>query len=203
MSKVYVKLYDDYRLSGADFDLVDSDTLRRLVFSPDNIHSVSVVRLSDGTLLFTNEAKVAFEMTISRERKVLAVIKYRQNTPNLCFNTNWMLNKDGVTNREIYANPDLILSKMLNIEVQAKEDIIRLDFKIENSGFACGVFSRKDLLFMRMNGNHAMPRLMDIINATPTEEEVNGFLVGNHQFREKVGKTFFMAWVQLHQWGLK
>lgn len=203
MSKVYVKLYDDYRLSGADFDLVDSDTLRRLVFSPDNIHCVSVVPLSDGTLLLTNEAKVAFEITISRERKVLAVIKYRQNTPNLCFNTNWMLNKDGVTNREIYANPDLNLSKMLNIEVQAKEDIIRADFKIENSGFACGVFSRKDLLFMRMNGNHAMPRLMDIVNATPTEEKVTGFLVDNHSFRDKIGKTFFKAWVQLHEWGLK
>lgn len=203
MSKVYLKVYDDFRLSGNDFDLVDNGSLRRIVFSPDNVHSISLVKLADGTLLITNEGKVAFDMTISRERKVLAVVKYRSNAADLLINTNWKLDKDGVTNREIYANPDLLFSKMMNVEIQAKEDIIRTDFEINNSGFACGIFSRNDLLFLRMNGNHAMPRLMDVINKPPTKDEVDDFLVQNQQFRAKIGKEFFSTWVQIHEWGLK
>lgn len=38
-----------------------------------------------------------------------------------------------------------------------------MDLKVDESGFACCVFTERDLIFVRMNGNHAFPRICDYI----------------------------------------
>lgn len=114
-----------------------------------------------------------------------------------------MLSTEGVTNREIHTNPDLLFSKNLNIELLDDADVVRTDLKVDDSGFACCVLSQKHLLFVRLNGNHAMPRLMDIVNAPPSAHQVAEYIGANHQFRDEVGRGFFASWVARHEWGLK
>lgn len=167
MSKVYVKLYDRFHLTGSDFAAIWSDQLRRIVFSTDNAHSVSVVTLKDGTLLITNDRKVEFVYSISRNRRVLAVVRYRKNSSSLVINNNWLLVEGGVENIAIIENPDLVFSQHLNIEI-AGHSLARVDFKVQDSGFACAVFTDRDLIFVRMNGNHGVPCLRDFIDGLPT-----------------------------------
>lgn len=186
MSKTFIKLY-----SGYDFDPTEHDSLRRIVFSPDNIHSISLVSLADGTLLITNEKKIGFDFSISRGRKVIAIVKWKPQSGTLLISTNWMLNSEGVANREIHSNPYLGFSKFLNIELKTDEEIVRADLKVDESGFACCVFSMKDLLFMRFNGNHAMPRLVDVINSPPLAQKVNEFMATNPDFRKEIGQNSF------------
>lgn len=161
MSKVYVKPYHDYTISGNDFASVHSVAMRRIVFSPNRKDAVSVAELNDGCLLISNKNKVPFEFTISRENKVIAVIRSCGNDQSVNINTNWRLTGSGVENRQINTNPDLVRSLIMNIDVQC-EGIGRIDLKVDDSGYAACVFSR-ELLFVRMNGNHAVPRLMGFI----------------------------------------
>lgn len=163
MSKLYVKPYDDYIISGNDFASVQSGAMRRIVFSPNKKDAVSVSELRDGCLLINNENQVPFEFTISREHKVIAVVKHCGTDRVVRVNTNWRLTENGVENREIHTNPDLVRSTVLNIDVRCT-GIGRIDLKVDESGFAACVFSR-ELLFVRMNGNHAVPRLLGYIEA--------------------------------------
>lgn len=164
MSKLYIKPYGSFVLTGRDFPTTESQMMRRILFSPDNIHSVSVVSLRDGTLLFTNQSKIRFEMSLSRNGKVLAVLKLRPDLNEVIINTNWRLTENGVKNREIHGNPDLIISKNINIDLQM-DGIGRIDLKVNDSGFASCVFSAKELLFVRMNGPSVFPHLFGLIEA--------------------------------------
>lgn len=195
MTKIYVKLYGGFVLSGSDFAPTLDQQLRRLVFAPDNIHSISVVPLHDGTLLITNESGIAFDFSISRNRRVLAVVRCRQNANSLAINNNWLLNQDGVQNRAISTNPDLVFSENLNIDFDAPATALaRVDVKIEDSGFACAIFSERDLLFVRMNGNHAFPRLCEQVRNEAatlpiTEERMLSYLRRNADFAAQLPVT--------------
>lgn len=90
----------------------------------------------------------------------------------------------------------------MNIEIQAA-GITRVDLKINGSGFAACVLSEKDFLFMRMNGNHAVPRLMDIINAPVDLEAVTQFMVAHPLVYEGIGRRFFQKWAADTAWGLE
>lgn len=118
MSKLYVKLYGAYTVSGQDFQTQTCDAIRRTVFSPDNVHSVSMVSLRDGTLLFTNEGQISFDVTIARGRRVLAVLKYWPKSSYLAINNNWRIQGDTVENTTIHENLDLIASPHVNIELR-------------------------------------------------------------------------------------
>lgn len=194
MSKVYVKPYTPFKITGKDFAALQSDSMRRVVFSPDDAHSISVATLQD-TLLLTNESKTKFEFTISRNRRILAVVKTRWQDDHglLQINTNWKVSHDGVINREIHTNPNLVMSPNFNIDLEG-DGIIRLDLKVDNSGFACCSFSEKDLLFVRMNGNHTFPKLL-----VAAKEEVNA----NEHQKNEIGRRFFAKWAITHEWGLK
>lgn len=161
MSKVYVKTYNPYTISGDDFASVQSRAMRRIVFSPNKKDAISISKLHDGCLLISNGNKVPFEFTISREGKCIAVIEHRANDQAVNINTNWRLTEAGVENRQINTNPDLIRSAIMNIDVQC-DGISRIDLKVDDSGFAACTFTR-ELLFVRMNGNHVVPRLMGFI----------------------------------------
>lgn len=139
MVKIYIKLYSAFRIDGDDFAPMKNDTIRRFLFSPDGRHSIVVNSLRDGTLLITNESDVEFEISLSRERKKLAMLKYRPDFPALLVNTNWRLGKDGIENREIHQNPDLNISKAMNIDFMRtnSNSFGRVDLKLEESGFAC------------------------------------------------------------------
>lgn len=139
MSKVFFKPYSSFQITGTDFETVSSDAFRRIVFSPDGVHAISVVSLRDGTLLFTNDSDSPFEFTLSRNHKTLAVVKYSRES-TLTVNSNWRISASGVKNCEIHSNPDLIISKHINIELQGAA-FARADLKINNTGFACCIFS--------------------------------------------------------------
>lgn len=162
MTKIFVKLYEDFEVTGRDFSNVKSDLIRRLVFSPDGSHSISVVPLKDGTLLFTNEKQCEFSFSISRNHRVLAVVRYQQNAASLTLNNNWLLNQEIVQNRTINTNPDLIFSENLNIDFEGTA-LARVDLKINTSPIAAAFFTERDLIFIRMNGNHTLPRLKEHI----------------------------------------
>lgn len=165
MAKVYIKPYKACTITGSDFQSTMGSTLIRIVFSPDNVHSVPMVSLTDGTLLLSNEARAAFSFTVSRKRRVLAVVtpEFNHNSPLLKINTNWIISEDGVKNRMIRENPNLFMSPKLNIDMEGN-GIVRFDMKIENSDFAFCILSEKDLLFIRMNGNHFLPKLQALLN---------------------------------------
>lgn len=76
-------------------------------------------------------------------------------------NPNWRLNRDGVTNREIQSNPDLVRSTQLNFDVKPN-GLDWLDLKIDDSDFAAIMFTQ-ELLFVKMNGNFTEPRLLGYI----------------------------------------
>lgn len=193
MTKIYVKLYDDFGITGSDFVQTHSTELRRIVFSPDGVHCVSVVSFKDGTLLFTNEAAVEFNFSISRNRRILAVVLYRRNATSLAINNNWLLMDEGVRNWTINTNPNLILSENLNIEFSGSK-LARIDFKINESPVAGAFFTERDLVFVRTNGNHVFPRLSDHIqreaDSLPlTEEKVASFLHQHPDFAAQLPVT--------------
>lgn len=198
MSKLYVKLYGEFKLSGQDFITQTNNDVRRTVFSPDNKHSVSMVRLRDGTFLFTNEAMVAFNLTISRGWRVLAVLKYLPKTSQVSINNNWRIQGDMVENFAIHENPDLHMSPHVNFYLPAQQNIDRVDIKIDDGSFACLVFAEKDLLFVRMNGNHAHPRLMDVIQdevqKATSFENISSVIEENGDMKKKIWKTLFQNW---------
>lgn len=186
MTKVYVKMYGNFVISGNDFAQIRSDQLRRVVFSPDGNNAIVMVPLKDRTLLLTNETSSNFGFSISRNHRVLAVVKYRRGTTSLLINNNWLLGANGVENRPINENPDLIHSQNMNIELNDPA-LARVDFKIDDSGFACATFTDRDLLFVRMNGNHAFPRLLDFIASESrllpvSAQQVTTFLTRNQDF---------------------
>lgn len=74
MSEIYIKFYGKFRITGTDFAPVESDSIRRIIFSPDNVHIVSAVGLRDGTILISNDSRVPFEFTLSRKYKVILYI---------------------------------------------------------------------------------------------------------------------------------
>lgn len=204
MTKVYVKLYDGFVLTGSDFPPTNNRELRRLVFSPDSIHSISVVSLKDGTMLITNEGKTEFDFSISRNRRVLAVVRYRENAASLRKNNNWMLTQEAVQNRAISTNPDLVFSENLNIDFDGPA-LARIDMKINDSAHAAAFFTDRDLLFIRMNGNHVHPRLCEVIrseasNMPATEAQVTEFMDNNPDFSNKLEKESFQRLVQATQW---
>lgn len=176
MSKIYVKPYDRFTISGQDFETVQSNGMRRIVFTPDNKLCLSMVQLRDGCLLIVNENAILFAFTISRDEKVIAVVKFGKTTVDgehcLQINSNWRLTENGLENWEIHTNPDLHRSPVLNIDLEA-DRLGRVDLKFNESGFGALVFSR-ELLFMKMNGNHTVPRLLGFIEneIRKTAEEV-------------------------------
>lgn len=187
MAKIYVKPYADYTISGNDFAMVRSDAMRRIVFSPDRKNAISITELRDGCLMINNENQVPFEFSISRLPKIIAVVKYNGNDSLLNINTNWRLKESGVENREIHTNPDLIRSPHINIDVRCN-GIGRIDLKIDESGYAACVFSR-ELLFVRMNGNHSVPRLLGFIENE--KEQIKREHVAE---LPAIGKAFFQKW---------
>lgn len=137
--------------------------MRRVVFTPDNTHSLSICELRDGCLLVLNQAKIPFNFTISRNHKVVATVNCVGSDAVLKINTNWRLSLDGIQNREIHTNPDLVMSPNLNIEIGGL-GLGRIDLKVDDTGFAACAFSNKELLMVKMNGNHTFPRLEGFID---------------------------------------
>lgn len=162
MSKIYVKTYNNYSISGADFATVTNTTMRRIVFSPDHSHSLVMNELRDGCLCITNPNDIPFEFSISRNQRIIANVKQSGNKQVLNINSNWRITENQVENWEIHANPDLYKSRTLNIDLDHGNGIGRIDLKINNSGFAGCIFSNA-LMFVRFNGNHVVPRLLGII----------------------------------------
>lgn len=100
-----------------------------------------------------------YDFSLTRANKIIANIVVKKD--KLVINSNWKLTEQGVANREIHTNPDIFRSPSLNFNVAA-DGIGRMDVKLNASGYAAMVFTR-ELLFVRMNGNRAVPRLMGFI----------------------------------------
>lgn len=171
MSRVYIKFYDPVKISSRDFLEMNDKTVRRTIFSPDNKHSVALSPLRDGTLLFVNEGDIKFEWTITRNGRTLANFKY--SAGKILINSNWKLNETGVENREIHYNPDIKYCDQLNFEISG-DGLLRVDVKVNESGFAAATFSNRDLIFVRMNGNHAFPRLLGLIQGEKQKSKKEG-----------------------------
>lgn len=204
MSKVYLKPYAPYSVSGRDFATMTDGNIRRTVFSPDNQHSVSLVQLRDGCLFFTNYSRTDFAFSVSRANKVIMVVKVRAKENSLLVNTNWKVTQTSVENREIHTNPDLIAETTCNFNFEV-DGFGRVDLKVEDSGYAACVFSQKDLIFIRMNGHHSIPRLEYFIEAEIMRrlEAETSRRLQDPTWRTQVGKVFFENWVKAHEWGLK
>lgn len=194
---VYVKTYSDYEISGKDFGTVRNEAMRRILFTPDNVHSISIVVLRDGTLGIFNEGRVPFDFTISREKKIIAVVKFDADASALKINSNYRLTQTQLENREINTNPDLIRSANLNINLVNINGIGRIDLKIGESGNAACVLSDKELLFIRMNGHHSVPRLQAFMDKLVPSAALN-----SPEVKNMVGRQFFREWCEIHGWGL-
>lgn len=190
-------MYSDYEISGKDFVTVRSDNMRRVVFTPDNIHSISIVELRDGSLGIFNESRTPFEFTISREKRIVAVVKCLAVDSALKINSNYRLTQSQLENREIHTNPDLVPSVNLNINLVNIDGIGRIDLKIDDSGYAACILSDKDLLFIRMNGHHSIPRLQAFMDKLVPKAALD-----SPEVKNMVGRQFFSEWCENHRWGL-
>lgn len=94
MSQTFVKLYFAYTILGKDFATVKSSNMRRIVSSPNNKNVINITELRDGCLLISNESRIPIEFSISREWKILAVVKYNGTVSSLFVNNNWKLNSN-------------------------------------------------------------------------------------------------------------
>lgn len=190
-------MYSEFTVSGQDFATMARNNLRRTVFSPDGAQAVSMVVLRDGTLLFTNQGMVAFEFTITHGRRVLAVVKYLPHSSSLSINNNWRIQGDLVENFTIHENPDLFVSPNLNINIWG-QNILRMDMKVDESTFACLVFSELDLLFVRMNGNHAYPRLLEVmqeeVDKATSFDSIATILDSKVELKTRIWKRLFRNW---------
>lgn len=192
MTKIYVKLYDDFEITGRDFVAMKSDTPRRLIFSPNGTNSISVVSLKDGTLLFTNGSQCEFDFSVSRNGRLLARVNYEKMAESLTLNNNWLLNQECVQNRFDGTNADMVRSEILNIDFEGTA-LGRVDFKINTSPIAAGFFTQHNLVFVRMNGNHAFPRLKELVQSEAarmplTEQQVLDFISENPEFQLPVNE---------------
>lgn len=172
------------------------------MFSPDSKHCISINQLPDGCLCIANNGKVPYAFTVSRERKVLANVTFNGNDSVLKINTNWRLTANGIENREIHSNPDLILSPLLNIDI-GSNGLGRLDLKVDESGYGACVFSAKDLLFIKMNGNHTFPRVESSIRSESIKmcmAAVDNPNILPKDVYEKLGKEWFKTLVRTSSW---
>lgn len=207
MAKVYIKPYDRYTVSGTDFCAMQSDNIHRVVFSPNNMNAISLTQLPDGALLLTNHAKLNYNFSVSIDQKVLAVYHVDAVAGEVKVNTNWCVSSNGVRNIEIHTNPDLFISNCLNFDLEGSVyGPQRIDIKVDESGFACCAFIATELLFVRMNGNRAFPKLVDeinncCINAPATAGKVNEFLAKNPKNLVRIGKHYVQQWMRQHGWG--
>lgn len=147
------------------------------------IHSITEMR--DGCLCIKNDSKAAFNFTISRNRKLIAMVEYTGDD-HLLVNTNWRINSRGVQNREIHTNPDLNRSQNLHIDVRMEAGIGRIDLKVDESGCAACVFSNNELLFVRMNGNRVVPKLEGFI-----EQEIYRRVA---KVKDDIGRKYLLDW---------
>lgn len=201
MSRVYVKTYDPFSITGKDFPTVgDTHTQRRILFSPENKHVVSLNFLRDGMLLFSNESRADFQFTIGRNSRSMAVVKFKYSDEGeLLINNNFRVSKAGVRNREIHENPNTMISNTLHINVSGV-GIGRVDLKVDESGFAACVFSDIQLMFVRMNGNHIVPRLNEFFQreferTDLSVEKVRTYVRDNPLFAREVAKKFISDWL--------
>lgn len=207
MSQVFVKPYSDYEISGKDFATVRNTNMRRIVFTPDNAHSISLKELPDGCLVITNGSRTPFDFTISREKKIIASVKFAGGESVLRINSNFRLSESGVENREIHENPDLVLPANLNINLVRVNGIGRIDLKIDGSGYAACVFSERELLFVRMNCHRCVPRLEGFMANQSTVElrrvlsspEVINMI--STEVKNQIGRKYFQDWCNKHRWG--
>lgn len=197
MSRIYVKPYSDYIVSGEDFQSVSSKKMRRIVFSPNNTNSIIVNELRDGCLLITNERRIPFQFSISSEAKTLATVDYSRTESALFINSNWKLNSKGVFNQNENSDEELNSSPQLNFDFKLN-GIGRIDLKIDESGFAACIFSNSELLFVRMNGNYSVPRLLGFIR-----NEAEHLLMDDTNAKKQIGTKFFQKWVGITKWGSK
>lgn len=204
MAKVYLKPYSEYEISGRDFVTVRSTNMRRIVFTPDYAHSIHVTELSDGCLGIFNETRTPFEFTVSRERKVIAYVKYNGAESAIRINSNYRLTQTGVENQEIHQNPDLVKSPILNIDMVNFDGLGRFNLKVEESGYAACVFTERDLLFVRMNGHHSVPRLLTFIE-NRLERLVASPDIANWispEIKDMIFRQLFRTWFETEFLGL-
>lgn len=193
MTRVYVKTYSNFEITGNDFGVVSSENMHRIMFSPDGTHCLWLYQLPDGCLCIANNGDIQFGFTVSRGRKVVATVTCAANGSALKINTNWRLTNNGIENREIHTNPDLVTSSVLNIDI-GSTGIGRLDLKDNNSGYAACIFSVKELLFVKMNGNHSFPRLESCVRSEAVklcEAAVDNPNILPKEIFEKLGKNGF------------
>lgn len=176
--------------------MVTNQNMRRLVLSPDQMHSMSIIKLRDGCLCIGNNNKVPFGFSITRNKMPLAVVQYDADA--LKINTNWRVSQNGVENREIHTNPNLVVSTKLNFEIGGN-GLGRLDLKIDDSGYAACVFATKELLFIKMNGNRTVPRLEGFM-ATELNKMVGNLESENSGAFERLGKKWFQGFVRASSW---
>lgn len=135
MSRIYLQMYAPFSVSGKDFLKVDSasNLQRRILFSSDNKHLVYLNFLRDGLLLFTNETKVEFQFTVGRNARSMALVKFEHNDVGKIYvNNNFKISKAGVMNREIYENPNTMISSILHGNVNG-DGVGRIDLKVDDS----------------------------------------------------------------------
>lgn len=99
MVVVYMKIYGDYTVYGQDFQDVQSNAMRRIVFSPDDKHSCVLTEMRDGCICIKNASNIPFEFTFSRNGRMIAVVKYNGTDQHLLVNTNWRINQNTVENK--------------------------------------------------------------------------------------------------------
>lgn len=206
MSRIYLQTYGPFELRGKDFGVVESknDNKRRILFSPDDKHSISLNFLRDGLLLFSNESKTAFQFSVARNSRLMAMVKFEYaEKGKLYVNNNFSISKIGVTNKEIHTNPNLSVSNIFHIDVSG-DGIGRIDLKVDESGFAACIFSDIQLLFVRMNGNHVVQRLDEFVQRECDRTDVpigkmREYARANPNFAREVAQNYISDWFKANE----
>lgn len=196
-TKLYVKLYGHFELSSSDFGTVDN-VRHRLTFSPDNVHSVFVNGVGENILMFTNNAGIQFEFTISRGNKVMAIIELQPN--GIYLNKQWRLTGNVLTNRHLNNTINVQPSRMLNFEIGTAGKG-RFDIKFDKMEFAALLFNHRKLYSTRFNGDYAVKRFDDFISRENDRRPLNifrvkRFLESNREMKLAIVRGFISNWIR-------
>lgn len=148
--------------------------------------------------MFTNNAGVQFEFTISRGNNVMAFIELRPN--GIYVNKQWRLTENVLTNRHLNNAINMQPLRILNFEIGTIGKA-RFDIKFDKMEFAALLFNQRKLYSSRFNGDYAVKRFDDFISREDDRRPLNisrvkRFLESNREVKLAIVREFISKWVR-------
>lgn len=196
-NKINVKMYGNYSLTGIDFGTIHNVN-HRLTFSPNNVNPVHINCVGEKTLVFTNNANINFEFSISRGNVPMALVEYNQN--GIVVNKRWRITGDEMVNRELDVVPINQPSRVLNFEIGATGNG-RFDVKYDKKDYVALFFDHRKMYMARFNGDYAQKHFEEFISRESERRpldivRINQYLSFRNEMKFRIIRKFIVDWLK-------